>query len=170
MGIAVYKQGRLIDSVDDPICGDILCRATEPGKGGEQVCFMDNIPDDLSRLNRSWPPRLRDHAYTAFEEIPLPAAEDSFSHAEPWGGVVAGPGPDDLTTTLQRHGIAATALTVAPKTGQSVGEAILSETAALGADLLVKGAYTHSRLRQMIFGGATRHLIYHAELPVLMAN
>ena len=50
------------------------------------------------------------------------------------------------------------------------GEAILSETAALGADLLVKGAYTHGRFRQLIFGGATRHIIHHAELPVLMAH
>ncbi len=86
------------------------------------------------------------------------------------GGSVPGPGPDELATMLQRHGIAATAVSVATKTGQSVGEAILSETVALGADLLVKGAYTHSRLRQMIFGGATRHLIYNADLPVLMAN
>jgi nucleotide-binding universal stress UspA family protein len=36
--------------------------------------------------------------------------------------------------------------------------------------LLVKGAYTQSRLRQMIFGGATRHILAHATLPVLMAN
>ncbi len=86
------------------------------------------------------------------------------------GGTVPGPGPDDLAKMLQRHGIQATAVTAAAKASQTVGEAILAETTALGADLLVKGAYTHSRLRQMIFGGATRHLIYNAEIPVLMAN
>ena len=42
--------------------------------------------------------------------------------------------------------------------------------AALGCDLLVKGAYTQSRLRQMIFGGATRHILANATLPVLMAH
>ena len=42
------------------------------------------------------------------------------------------------------------------------GEAILAEAAAIGADLLIKGAYTQSRLRQMIFGGATRHLVTEA--------
>ena len=41
---------------------------------------------------------------------------------------------------------------------------------SMGADLLLKGAYTQSRLRQMIFGGATRDILAHAELPVLFAN
>ena len=41
---------------------------------------------------------------------------------------------------------------------------------AAGADLLIKGAYTQSRIRQMIFGGATRHIIMEANLPVLMAR
>ena len=39
-----------------------------------------------------------------------------------------------------------------------------------GCDLLVKGAYTQSRLRQMMFGGATRHILANAALPVLMAH
>ena len=38
------------------------------------------------------------------------------------------------------------------------------------ADLIIKGAYTQSRLRQMIFGGATSHILAAAELPVVMAN
>ena len=42
--------------------------------------------------------------------------------------------------------------------------------ASLGCDLLIKGAYTQSRLRQMIFGGATRHILANATLPVLMAH
>ena len=50
------------------------------------------------------------------------------------------------------------------------GETILEQTLALGGDLLIKGAYTQSRLRQMIFGGATSHVLAAATLPVLMAN
>ena len=53
---------------------------------------------------------------------------------------------------------------------RSAGEAILEYAAAFHADLLVKGAYTQSRLRQMIFGGATSHILAHAKLPVLMAH
>jgi nucleotide-binding universal stress UspA family protein len=41
---------------------------------------------------------------------------------------------------------------------------------AAGADLVLKGAYTQSRIRQMIFGGGTRHIIMEAQLPVLMAR
>ena len=39
-----------------------------------------------------------------------------------------------------------------------------------GADLLLKGAYTQSRIRQMIFGGGTRHIIMDSKIPVLMAR
>ena len=54
--------------------------------------------------------------------------------------------------------------------GLRAGELILAEAAALGADLLIKGAYTQSRLRQMIFGGATSHILSAAELPVFFAH
>ncbi len=57
-----------------------------------------------------------------------------------------------------------------PRGERNVGAAILEETARLGGDLLVKGAYTQSRLRQMIFGGATSHILAQAEVPVLTAN
>ena len=70
---------------------------------------------------------------------------------------------------MRRNGIKATAVTVKPGTRAS-GEVILDHAASLGCDLLVKSAYTQSRLRQMIFGGATRHILAHAPLPVLMAH
>ena len=50
------------------------------------------------------------------------------------------------------------------------GENPLGKAAALGCDLLVKGAYTQSRLRQMFFGGATSHILGNTTLPVLMAH
>jgi nucleotide-binding universal stress UspA family protein len=53
---------------------------------------------------------------------------------------------------------------------RSTGEAILATAQSLGCDLLIKGAYTQSRLRQMIFGGATQHLLANAAIPVLLAN
>jgi nucleotide-binding universal stress UspA family protein len=47
---------------------------------------------------------------------------------------------------------------------------ILMQAEAIGCDLVVKGAYTQSRLRQMIFGGTTQHIITRATLPVLLAH
>lgn len=85
------------------------------------------------------------------------------------GGTVPGPSAQDAAQHLQRNGIAASARVVEPMK-RSVGEAILAEAAEWGADLLIKGAYTHSRLRQMIFGGPTSHILAEAVLPVFMAH
>lgn len=49
-------------------------------------------------------------------------------------------------------------------------ELLLAECDAVDADLLVMGAYTHSRLRETILGGFTRHVLAHATIPVLMAH
>lgn len=84
------------------------------------------------------------------------------------GGTVAGPTGAQLCRSLRAHGVDAAERTVPPG-DMSVGEAMLRHARDLGADLIVKGAYTHSRLRQMVFGGPTSHLLYHADLPVLMA-
>ena len=77
--------------------------------------------------------------------------------------------PDDLKTYFAWHGIAATGKQVAAESAP-VGARLLEEADAAGADLLVMGGYTHSRLRQLIFGGVTSHVLHHAELPVLMAH
>ena len=81
----------------------------------------------------------------------------------------AGPERAEVAQGLVRNRIAARSRHVQAQ-GRSVGAAILAEAAEAGADLLLKGAYTHSRLRQMIFGGATSHILGAAELPVIMAN
>ena len=57
-----------------------------------------------------------------------------------------------------------------PNLHGQAGEALLSAAVSLGCDLLVKGTYTQSRLRQFIFGGATSHILSHATVPVLMAH
>ncbi len=85
------------------------------------------------------------------------------------GGTVPGPSGEQLARYLARYGVACEPITVSPA-GRSTGEAILANAAAQNCDLLIKGAYTQSRLRQMIFGGATRHILANATIPVLMAR
>ena len=85
------------------------------------------------------------------------------------GQAVPGPTAEQLLKHLQHNGIAAKPMTVGLE-GKNTGEAILRACRAEGCDLLVKGAFTQSRLRQMIFGGATSHILANAELPVLMAH
>jgi nucleotide-binding universal stress UspA family protein len=84
------------------------------------------------------------------------------------GNMVPGPTAREALGHLEAHGIVGTEKTVAAH-GQRPGEVILAEARALGADLLIKGAYTQSRLRQIVFGGATRHILTAAELPVFLA-
>ena len=51
---------------------------------------------------------------------------------------------------------------------RDVGAGLLAAARDWGADLIGMGAYSHSRLRQLILGGVTRHVLEHASLPVMM--
>lgn len=86
---------------------------------------------------------------------------------EDWG--VPGPSASELVRSLRLRDLPAEAMMVPDPSGRP-GETILSEASALGCDLLVKGAYTQSRLRQMFFGGATSHILSNTTIPVLMAH
>ncbi|MDB5647619.1 universal stress protein [Methylobacterium sp.] len=85
------------------------------------------------------------------------------------GGTVPGPSAEELARALACEGIAADfrAYSAGRRTP---GEVFLTEAESFGCDLLIKGAYTQSRLRQMIFGGPTSHLLGHAGIPMLMAH
>jgi nucleotide-binding universal stress UspA family protein len=75
----------------------------------------------------------------------------------------------DIAVHLARHGVTAQVEhTVAA--GVPVGEVILSRAADLGADLLVMGAYGHSRARELLLGGATRSILASMTIPVLMSH
>lgn len=75
---------------------------------------------------------------------------------------------DDLLAYLARHGITADAHVLEPEL--SIGEEVLMEVESLSADLLVMGGYTHSRLRQTLFGGVTHHVLENGRLPLLLAR
>ena len=85
------------------------------------------------------------------------------------GATVAGPSGEQMARSLKMNGIAAEPITLKPGK-RNAGETLLAKADELGCDLIVKGAYTQSRLRQMIFGGTTRHILANAKLPVLMAH
>jgi nucleotide-binding universal stress UspA family protein len=75
----------------------------------------------------------------------------------------------DIALHLARHGVKAeVSSTVAGDI--DVGNAVLSRAADLGSDLLVMGAYGHSRLREFVFGGVTLEILRHMTLPVLMSH
>ena len=102
--------------------------------------------------------------------MPLLQKADRITVLTVTGGTgVPGPSAEQLIRYLQRNGIIAAPMKV-ELDGRNTGEAILAAAQSLGCDLLIKGAYTQSRLRQWIFGGATQHVLANAALPVLLAN
>jgi len=78
----------------------------------------------------------------------------------------------DLATYLEWHGIRSSANTLDTDTTdrQAIAIALLAALTEGQVDLLVMGAYTHSRMRQLILGGFTRHVLENAAIPVLMAH
>lgn len=74
----------------------------------------------------------------------------------------------DLATALARHGLPVTLTPLAPDHGD-VGAALVRHLSATDTDLLVMGAYAHSRLWQMILGGVTQTMLEKSPVPVLMS-
>jgi nucleotide-binding universal stress UspA family protein len=78
--------------------------------------------------------------------------------------------PPRLPDIFDEHGITAK-LNVLPITGQQAfGETLLRTAHQLGADMVVLGAFARHPVRSLVLGGVTRHMLAHADLPVLMRH
>ena len=80
-----------------------------------------------------------------------------------------GPQAADLLTYLALHGVQADIATFRG-IDREVGAGLLKAASDFGCDLLSMGAYSHSRLRQLILGGVTRHVLEKSKLPVMMSR
>lgn len=85
--------------------------------------------------------------------------------AEGTAGPAAG---DDIGRYLSRHGIRAELRS--PAARSSVGATLLEDAWSVEAQLLVMGGYGHSRMREFLIGGVTRHVLEHAPIPVFSAH
>jgi len=110
-----------------------------------------------------------EQARTMADAMPLLRLAERITILTVEGSTVAGPSGEQMARSLKLNGIAADSVTMKPGK-RSAGEVLLAKADELGCDLIVKGAYTQSRLRQMIFGGTTRYVLANAKLPVLMAH
>ncbi len=82
-------------------------------------------------------------------------------------------GPNSLERVTERLawcGIASEHEVIEATGPRGIGKALLQAAADFDADLIVMGAYTQSRIRQMILGGVTRHAVSQAECPLLLAR
>ncbi|HEY9019167.1 MAG TPA: universal stress protein [Paracoccaceae bacterium] len=74
-----------------------------------------------------------------------------------------------LSQYLSRHGVSCE-IDVLSKTMPRVSDVLMRHAADIEADLIVMGAYGHSRFREAILGGATRNMLEHAKIPVFLAH
>jgi hypothetical protein len=74
----------------------------------------------------------------------------------------------DLRAWLARRGIDATFSAFSART--DIGAALIDAAHAMDADLIVMGAWGHSRITELVLGGTTRHLFQHSDLPLLVAH
>jgi nucleotide-binding universal stress UspA family protein len=142
---ALFESGRPV----------LIAPPAAPSRLGENVLIAWNCSTEQART-------------TAFA-MPLLRGASRVTVMTVEGSTVPGPTGAQLARCLQRNGIAAEPVTI-PAEKRGAGEVLLAKAAALGCDLVIKGAYTQSRLRQLIFGGVTRHILAAAEVPVLMAH
>jgi nucleotide-binding universal stress UspA family protein len=101
--------------------------------------------------------------------MPFLEASDEITVVEVEGGMVSGPKAAQVAMRLTKRGMVARSETIT-KDNDSVGKVILDFTESWNADLLIKGAYTQSRLRQLVFGGATREILDRAPIPTLLCH
>jgi nucleotide-binding universal stress UspA family protein len=76
---------------------------------------------------------------------------------------------EELSKNLSRHGIDVVLDRVDAK-GRPIGDVLEAYVASHAADLLVMGAYGHSRLRELVLGGATKSLLSKPPLPILFSH
>lgn len=114
----------------------------------------------------------RESARAAFDALPILTEAESVrvlgvAEPRPNGGDRL---PDTaIAASLARHGVKATAMQ-SEAGNKSVCDEILARLADVDGDLLVMGAYGHSRFSEFIFGGVTRHMARHMTVPTLFSH
>lgn len=132
----------------------------KPGKVGRHILL-------------AWNAR-REAARAANDALPLLSRADAVTvvvvNPEPWVLPPHGEQPGaDIALHLARHSVKSNVL-VAEVPGAETGAVLRSKCRELGADLLVMGAYGHSRTRERVLGGVTRDILARMEIPVLMSH
>jgi nucleotide-binding universal stress UspA family protein len=143
-------------------------------ESGRPVLVVPNVgryPELGRNVVIAWKPG-RESARAVFDALPLlqTAEKVQILEVKARGQADSALAPDTtIAASLARHGLKPTVRsTIAADI--SVGDEILSRLADESADLLVLGAYGHSRFREFVFGGVTRHIARHMTVPTLFSH
>lgn len=128
------------------------------------------VPDGkFARLGRCVAIAWRDDGRAAKALIPALRLLGSADRVHLLAGAREGMPSPAIPAVLQEHEVGAV-LHVLPIEPRPFGKAVLDKLHRLGADMLVMGAYAHTPLREIVFGGVTRYMLDHADVPVLMRH
>jgi nucleotide-binding universal stress UspA family protein len=128
-----------------------------PVLGQRVLVAWDGGREAARAINDALPILKRAHAVTVLSVNPEVTSDDKRDAGA------------DISLHLARHGVKVTAArTIARET--PVGDVILADIADNSIDLLVMGAYGHSRLREWALGGVTRHILAHMTVPVFLSH
>jgi nucleotide-binding universal stress UspA family protein len=145
--------------------------ALESGRPVLVIPYAGRYPTIGRNAVIAWKPG-RESARAVFDALPLLEGAEKVDILEirERGQEPSGLAPDtSIAAALGRHGIKPSVRTsVIGDIG--IGDEILSRLSDLGADLLVMGAYGHSRMRELVFGGVTRHIARHMTAPTLLSH
>jgi nucleotide-binding universal stress UspA family protein len=169
--IVIVSQA--VDGNDPPMITDIPERvAIESGRPVLVVPSSWNACEYGRDVAIAWNDS-RESARAAFDALPLLERAKrvrliTVSEHASGSGANAIPAAE-AAASLARHGLEVEVETIGGD-GRHSGNAILARVVADGADMLVMGAYGHSRLREFVLGGATRDVLKHMTVPVLMSH
>jgi nucleotide-binding universal stress UspA family protein len=171
----VTHRGRLTDLVvvakppPEPVGGNPSALEVAMFETGRPVLMAPpDLPDPFaSKIAIAWDGS-REAARALSAAVPLlrKATRVEIMTAQ-YGSIAAK--PSDVARYLGQHGIEARTWAFAPGR-DPIGKELMIQCAEAGSDMLIMGAYGHSRFREMVLGGATRGVIEGATLPVLMAH
>ncbi len=127
----------------------------------------DKVREEIVSIAIAWEDR-RESARAIAEALPFlaRAANARILLVDGKGG---GEGAVDIAAHLDRHGVKVEILALEAG-DRTVAQALIDEARKMSADLIVMGAYGHSRFREWVLGGATREMLETSEVPILMAH
>jgi nucleotide-binding universal stress UspA family protein len=142
--------------------------ALQAGRPILAVPHVGNFPDLGRRVLVAWNGK-REAARAVHDAMPLLKGAEVVV-ALTFGPERKGRAPqEEIVDLLRRHGIRVESV-IADAGGVKVGNALLTEAKKHDCDLIVMGAFGHSRLREMVFGGVTETVLGAMTLPVLLSN
>ena len=171
-GADLVIAGQFDPDFDGPAREDIEDLLYESGRPVYLISNAPAGPEPIRKVLLAWNGS-RESARAAFDALPFLTAAESVE-------IFTVDPPDDsnqsrdfcgaeLAASLARHGVTVTVASAASQ-GHSVAEALNRRAGEIGADLVVMGAYSHSRLRQRLFGGVTSAMMRSARVPTLMSR